>query len=110
MCQTLTRSTKGGNKKAPKGAQPVVAILYTAPHKNGVIKKERSKMHTNLKEYRVKKKLTQKQMAERTGLKESAYQRYEYGECAPSVWTAIRIARARGTTVERLWFPALDRT
>lgn len=64
-------------------------------------------MHTKLKEYRIKNKLTQKQIAERAGLKESAYQRYEYGECAPSVWTAIRIARALGTTVEKI-FPSPD--
>ena len=65
-------------------------------------------MHNALKKYRIQNGLTQKQVAERTGLKESAYQRYEYGECAPSVWTAIRIARVLGTTVEKIFFPSPD--
>lgn len=58
-----------------------------------------------LKERRVQLNLTQKQVAERSHLVESTYQRYEYGAVAPSVVVAIQIAKALESTVEELFIP-----
>lgn len=49
---------------------------------------------------------TQAQVAKVAGVSEVAYQRYEYGCREPGVRTAIRIARALGTTVEELFSEA----
>ena len=56
---------------------------------------------------------TQAQVAKETGISELAYQRYEYGKRTPSATTAIRIARALGSTVEELFgaaTPAIGET
>ena len=47
--------------------------------------------------------LTQKQVAEKAGLRESQFQLYEYDKTLPSVATALRIAQALDTTVESLY-------
>lgn len=60
-------------------------------------------MITKLKLRREKLQLTQKQVAERSRLVESTYQRYEYGMVIPSVTMAIQIAKALETTVEELF-------
>ena len=60
-------------------------------------------MLTTLKECRIKKALTQKQVAARVGISERSYQYYETGERMPDVQTAIRISRALNSTVEDLW-------
>lgn len=57
---------------------------------------------TKLREIREKSGLTQKQVAQAVGIAESAYQRYEYGRI-PSAVTAVRIAKAIGTTVENIY-------
>ena len=57
----------------------------------------------NIKRRRQELKLTQKQVAERANLAESAYQRYERGNTMPLVGMAIRIAKALETTVEALY-------
>ena len=46
---------------------------------------------------------TQAQVAKEAGISEVAYQRYEYDKREPSVRTAIRIARALGSSVEALF-------
>lgn len=46
---------------------------------------------------------TQVQVAKEVGIAEVVYQRYEYSKSIPSVRTAIRIARALGSTVEALF-------
>lgn len=56
-----------------------------------------------LKQRRQELKLTQKQVAERANLAESAYQRYERGDTMPLIGMAIRIAKALETTVEELY-------
>lgn len=61
------------------------------------------KMKILLKQRRQELKLTQKQVAERSNLAESAYQRYERGDVMPLVSMAIRIAKALETTVEELY-------
>lgn len=53
--------------------------------------------------------LTQAQLAEKASISALSYQRYEYGEREPSVDTALRIAKALGTTVERLFSSGTDR-
>lgn len=60
-------------------------------------------MSTTLKECRMKKALTQKQVAARVSISERSYQYYETGERMPDVQTAIRISRALNSTVEDLW-------
>lgn len=64
-------------------------------------------MNETLKELRIKQKreelnLTQKQIADKIGIAESAYQRYEYGRL-PNAKMAVKIARALKTTVEELY-------
>ena len=45
---------------------------------------------------------TQKQVAKESGITEKGYQQQEYGNVIPIATTAIRIARALGSTVEKL--------
>ena len=47
--------------------------------------------------------MTQAQIANAIGVSESYYQSYEYGAHIPSVYVALRIARALDTTVEELF-------
>ena len=55
-------------------------------------------MKNRIAELRKAQKMTQPQLAERVGM-----QAYEYGKQIPSVYTAIKIARALNTTVEELF-------
>ena len=59
--------------------------------------------NTKLKEARKKCGLTQAQVAEKVGTTARAYQYYEAGEREPSVKTAILIAKALKSKVERLF-------
>ena len=56
-----------------------------------------------LKAARKKSGKTQAQVAKESGITEQAYQRYEYDKREPGVRTAIRIAKAVGSTVENLF-------
>ena len=56
-----------------------------------------------LRAAREKSGKTQAQVAKEAGLTEAAYQRYEYDTVEPGVRTAIRIAQALKTTVEKLF-------
>lgn len=58
-----------------------------------------------LKECREALHLTQKEVAERAGIKEQQYQRYEYGDRIPNAIIAVRLAGALETTVEALYSP-----
>ena len=60
-------------------------------------------MNVKLRAAREKARLTQAQLAEKTGISELSYQRYEYDDRQPSVRTAIRIAYVLSTTVENLF-------
>ena len=60
-------------------------------------------MYTALKKYRVKRRLTQREVAAQASVTERNYQYYECGERVPNARTAIRIAQALITTVEDLW-------
>lgn len=57
----------------------------------------------NLRKIRQLKNRTQKKVSSDANITERAYQMYEYGNREPKVRTAIRIAKALGTTVEELW-------
>ena len=57
----------------------------------------------NLKELRQRAGYTQNQLAAKANVSPIAYQRYEYGIREPKARTAIRIAEALNTTVEKLW-------
>lgn len=59
-------------------------------------------MPNKLKEVRNKAGLTQKQVADAVGIKEQAYQRYEYN-MIPNAILACKIAKTLGTTVEQLY-------
>ena len=56
-----------------------------------------------LRKLRKLKHLTQEQIAQYVGVSTMSYKRYEYGNRVPDARTAIRIAKALGTTVEELW-------
>lgn len=56
-----------------------------------------------LKESRIRKGLTQREVAAQAKVTERNYQYYECGERVPNARTAIRIAQALSTTVEVLW-------
>ena len=56
-----------------------------------------------LRAAREKSGKTQAQVAREANIAERLYQDYEYGKREPGVRTAIRIARALGTTVEDLF-------
>ena len=60
-------------------------------------------MKNNLSARRKELKLTQLQIAKVVGVSESHYQSYDYGAHIPSVYVALRIARALDTTVEELF-------
>lgn len=56
-----------------------------------------------LRDARLKRRLTQSQVAVAVGIAEVSYQRIEYGTQNPSLKTAIRIARVLGVPIEELW-------
>ena len=61
-------------------------------------------MSNKIAEYRKKLNLTQPQLAEKANLTSyTLIQRYEKETRVPSVYIAIRIAKALGTTVEELY-------
>ena len=59
-------------------------------------------MANKLKKARENAGLTQKQVADAVGIKEQAYQRYEYS-MIPNAVLACNIAKALGVTVEQLY-------
>lgn len=59
-------------------------------------------MANKLKKARENAGLTQKQVADAVGIKEQAYQRYEYS-MIPNAVLACKIAKALGVTVEQLY-------
>lgn len=59
-------------------------------------------MLEKLKNLRKAKGLTQKEVADKLGIAEQHYQRYEYG-MLPNVVLAIKIAEILNTTVEEIW-------
>lgn len=58
---------------------------------------------SKLKERREALGLTQRQVAEKIGIAESAYQRYERGVREPSISMALRLAKALNATAEELY-------
>ena len=67
-------------------------------------------MNTNLINARRNKGLTQVQVAEKANITERSYLRYESGKCVPSVYTAVRIAKALNTKVEKIFPLSSDDT
>ena len=57
----------------------------------------------NLKFFRLKKGITQREVAKEVGISEQCYQRYEYGIREPIASIALRIAMVLDTTVDQLW-------
>ena len=56
----------------------------------------------NLKEIRLKKGLTQRQVADYIGCAPSVYSRYETGDREPSIDTLIQLSRCLGMTIDRI--------
>ena len=56
-----------------------------------------------LRATRVASGKTQAQVAKEAKICEAQYQNIEYDKCEPGVRTAIRIAKALGSTVEKLF-------
>ncbi|MCX8035026.1 MAG: helix-turn-helix domain-containing protein [Candidatus Dojkabacteria bacterium] len=61
------------------------------------------KIRNKLREIRVKKKMTQSQVAFKCGLALSTYQNIEKGKSQPSLKTALLIAKALDYQVEKLF-------
>jgi DNA-binding XRE family transcriptional regulator len=57
----------------------------------------------NLKNARLATGLTQRQVAEKLGIKEQQYQAYEYNKNEPKVKTAMKIAKIFNSTVEEIF-------
>ena len=57
----------------------------------------------NLRQLRNSEKLTQGAIAESVSISTNYYQMIEYGKKAPTVYIALRLAKALGTTVEELF-------
>lgn len=57
----------------------------------------------NLKNARLAAGLTQRQVAEKLGIRESAYQNYETGRTLPNVIAALKIADVLNSRVENLY-------
>lgn len=51
---------------------------------------------TRIKETRVAKSLTQRQLSDATGLTQQCISRFEHGDARPSIDSLLRIARALG--------------
>ncbi len=61
-------------------------------------------MKTALKNFRESNTTsTQVQVADKANISERVYQKYEAGECIPNIYTAIRIAKALNTKVEKIF-------
>ncbi len=60
-------------------------------------------MLNNIKKYREKLNLTQKETAQRLGVAPQVFQRYEYGQQLPNVKIAIALAVILKTSVEELF-------
>lgn len=60
-------------------------------------------MDTKLRQTRLKAKLTQVQVAEKTGVSIRHYQAIEAGNHSPNVQTALKIARVLNATVEDIF-------
>lgn len=58
---------------------------------------------STLKSYRIEKGMTQVEVANKACITERTYQKYENEGQMPTAQIAIRIAKALGTTVEKLW-------
>lgn len=56
----------------------------------------------NLKRYRMLIGSTQKQMAERLGITENAYQNYEYGKREPKLDVLVQIAEILDVSIDDL--------
>ena len=58
----------------------------------------------NVKTLRVKQGFTQTEISEMLGVSQTVYAQYELSGRAPNVFTAVKLARILGTTVEDLVF------
>ena len=62
-----------------------------------------AKLHTKIKEYRVKFNMSQHELAELTDVRRETIVRLERGQYNPSLKLAMDIAKIFGTTVEEIF-------
>ena len=60
-------------------------------------------IESELKKYRLKKGITQAQLAKTVGIAERYYQELEYSKSLPNAHTTIRLAKALGVNVTDLF-------
>lgn len=60
------------------------------------------KFHEKIKLFRLQQGYSQAELAQLIGTDRSSVSRYENGETAPDVYTAVKIATLMGTTCEEL--------
>lgn len=65
--------------------------------------KRKDVIPNNLKEYRVKARLTQKQVAEKLGVFEERISHWEKGNNAPSIESLAKLCNIYSSTVEHLY-------
>lgn len=68
------------------------------------------KVHNNLRKLRELRKLSQEEVARRSQISWSTYQRIEAGVGNPSILTACLIARALNETVDRVFYVKEEKT
>ena len=61
------------------------------------------KVNTTIRAAREQSGKTQAQVAQKIGIAKAAYQRYECGKVIPNAIMGVKIAKALGTTSEKLW-------
>jgi len=81
------------------------AIIPVRHNQTEVLNLEREGEVNNLRKRRKELGLTQLEVAIKAKIKESQYQRYEYGDREPGVRTANRIAKALKSTTFKLYPP-----
>lgn len=58
----------------------------------------------NLKKYRLKAGLTQKELSRKANISERAYQMYEHNERFPTIDTAKILAELLNSSLDEIWF------
>ena len=85
--------------EAEKHKGPSIVIAYAPCITHGI----KSGMKNSIKEFRIAKGMTQKELAEEVGIARLFMGEVERGNAVPSVKNAIAIAKALGKTVEEVF-------
>ncbi len=69
----------------------------------GSVQSDREGYGPLIREKRLSNEMSQQQLSERVGVSRQTIISMENGSYAPSVFLALKVAKALGTTVEQLW-------